>query len=112
MNLAPPAMCRVASCWRNQGVYGAPHPEHDVRADQQAVLSGQRIVPPSPEGQALVDVLVTCLSVRAGETLTPELIRERAAGAAQVLNSAYQMLAKTCPDCEWAMTDCICKETT
>lgn len=49
------------------------------------------IVRPSPDGEALVTLLCQALSVREGETLTPELIVERARNAAASLLGAYRM---------------------
>ena len=52
---------------------------------------GIAIVRPSPEGQALVDLLCQILSVRAGEVLTPDVVVERARNAAQALMGEYHM---------------------
>jgi hypothetical protein len=49
------------------------------------------VVRRTPEAQALVDELVSALSVRAGEVLTEELIQERAANGAARLMAAYEL---------------------
>ena len=52
------------------------------------------VVPSTDEGETLMNVICNVLSVREGETLTPELINERARNAAAAIMCAYEMRAR------------------